>query len=55
MSAPTSDTEPNETLKRPREESASDGTGTFGPIHLAVCLGAGGLVVLGINLLEWLK
>jgi hypothetical protein len=36
------------------EERTVESLGNFGLIHLAACLGAGGAVVLAINLIEWL-
>jgi len=37
------------------EDRGADGLGNFGPFHLIACLGAGGAVILAINLLEWLR
>lgn len=48
-----------ETQTRPEptapEERGVDSLGNFGLIHLVACLGAGGAVVLAINLIEWLR
>jgi hypothetical protein len=39
----------------PAEERSVDGLGNFGLVHVAACLGAGGAVVLAVNLIEWLR
>jgi hypothetical protein len=39
----------------PAEEPRADGLGSFGLVHLAACLGAGGAVVLAVILIEWLR
>jgi hypothetical protein len=36
------------------EERRGEGDGSFGLIHLAACLGAGGAAILAVNLIEWL-
>jgi hypothetical protein len=37
------------------EERRGKGDQSFGLIHLAACLGAGGAAILAVNLLEWLR
>jgi hypothetical protein len=46
-----------ETETRPERtppEQPLAGLGSFGLIHLAACLGAGGAVALAVALIEWL-
>ena len=50
----TRDAERSETLERPPEEGDGEGIGSFGRVQLAACLGAGGLAVLAIALVDWL-
>jgi hypothetical protein len=51
----TTTTKPETGLEPPAEDHGADGLGNFGAIHLVACLGAGGAVVLVINLIEWLR
>jgi hypothetical protein len=45
-----------ETRPEPTEtERQVDGLGSFGLIHLAACLGAGGAVALAVTPVEWLR
>ena len=54
MMSATTETERDHELDGPVAARNGEGIGAFGPIHLAACLGVGGLVVLAINLLEGL-
>jgi len=50
----TTEAEREQELDGPAGAHDGEGIGAFRPIHLAACLGAGVVVVLAINLIEWL-